>query len=86
MTCSAKYMSVLLQMIMAMFAYLYYWNFVAREQQLTVGHVLDDAQQLNDAQQLELFGKLGNMLIGEGLLPMRALDSVHAVLRAANTS
>lgn len=71
------------QMIMAMFAYLYYWNFVAKPE-LTVGHVLEVALRLNNAQQLELFGKLGNLLIGEGLLPWSAMDSVRVALRAAN--
>lgn len=56
------------QMMMAIFGYLYYWNFVSTPD-LTVGDVMSNVLSLNDAQQLELFGKLGNLLIGEGLLP-----------------
>ncbi len=136
-----------LQMIMAMFAYLYYWNFVAAPE-LTVGEVrtharthararahvhvhaggragvwdlgvgeppdpsrrrrwvgacvcvhertpvslptllqvLETAVRLNDRQQLELFGKLANLLAGEGLLPNEALASLQRTLAHVNAT
>ncbi len=72
-------------MIMAVFAYLYYWNFVGTRS-LTVGQSLSVALKLTDKQQLELFGKLGNLLVGEGVLPASAMAGVYSALRAANVS
>ncbi|GBF97085.1 phosphatidate cytidylyltransferase [Raphidocelis subcapitata] len=73
------------QMIMAVFAYLYYWTFVAK-QQPGVGDVLDVAQQLDPQQQLELLAMLANMLLGQGGLPAAAEGDVRAVMRHANTT
>lgn len=53
---------------MAMFSYVYYWTYISSTE-LGVGDVLDKALKLGDRQQLELFGKLGNLLVGESLLP-----------------
>eukprot|EP00775_Hariotina_reticulata_P004661 gene4661-4914_t len=75
------------QMIMAMFAYLYYWNFVAQPQ-ATVGQALEAALRLDHLQLLELWAKLGNVLLGEGLLPDHLEPSFKAALRrtAANNT
>lgn len=59
----------ILQVIMAMFSYVYYWTYINTSGELSVGDVLDTAVQLRDPQQVELFCKLGNLLVGESLLP-----------------
>ena len=71
------------QMIMAMFAYLYYWSFVAHPE-ASVGEALDVALRLENRQLLELWGKLGNVLLGEGLLPASIESALHAALIKAN--
>jgi hypothetical protein len=114
------------QMIMAMFAYLYYWNYVAVSQ-LSVGDALEVrgrgrwcsarvaagslravvrcrgvrahacrhkcthlhmqaqvALKLEQQQQLELWARLGNMLLGEGLLEPSLEDSLAAVMERAS--
>ena len=55
-----------------MFSYVYYWTYISNTD-LTVGDVLDKALRLDDSQQLELFCQLGNLLVGERLLPGAAL-------------
>lgn len=54
---------------MAMFSYIYYWSYAASKPEVSVGDVLSLALRLGNAAQLELFQKLGNLLVGEGLLP-----------------
>lgn len=66
------------QMMMAMFSYVYYWSFVSAPE-LSVGDVLSTVFKLSDKQQLELFAKLGNLLMGEGLLPGTVADSLAAM-------
>ncbi|KAI8464082.1 MAG: cytidylyltransferase family-domain-containing protein [Monoraphidium minutum] len=68
-------------MIMAMFAYLYYWTFVARTEP-SVGHVLEVAQQLAPAQQLELLALLSSILLADGGLPPAAAAGVRALMGA----
>jgi hypothetical protein len=53
---------------MAMFSYLYYWNYV-HVSAPSVTDTLETAVRLTNQQQLELFLRLGNLLVGEGLLP-----------------
>lgn len=73
------------QMIMAMFAYLYYWTFVAKTHP-TVGNVLESAQHLSPGQQLELMAMLGNLLLGDGQLPASTAASVKTLMQAANAT
>jgi phosphatidate cytidylyltransferase len=54
--------------MMGVFSYVYYWAYVSRPE-VTVPDVLQSAMKLGDAQQVELFVKLGNLLAGEGILP-----------------
>lgn len=63
------------QMMMAMFAYVYYVNFVSPAG-VSVGDVLDQALELGPQEQVELFAKLGNLLAGEGLLPDTLADGI----------
>lgn len=42
--------------------------------------------RLERRQLLELWGKLGNVLLGEGLLPASLEPALQAALRAANTT
>lgn len=56
------------QVMMGVFSYVYYWAYVSRPE-VTVPDVLQSAMKLGDAQQVELFVKLGNLLAGEGILP-----------------
>ncbi len=53
---------------MAVFTHVYYWTYISRPE-LSVGDVLSNVMKLSDTQQVELFTKLGNLLVGEGLLP-----------------
>jgi hypothetical protein len=48
--------------------------------------VLEVAQQLHPAQQLELFTLLGNLLIGEGALPPAAAAGVKHLMGFANVT
>ncbi|KAF5837757.1 phosphatidate cytidylyltransferase 2 [Dunaliella salina] len=68
------------QVIMAMFSYVYYWTYISSAE-LSVGDVLDTALKLRDAQQVELFCKLGNLLVGESLLPGTAMDVLAPYMR-----
>jgi len=68
------------QVVMAVFAYLYFNNVVAR-QTVTVGYMLQKALQLDGVHMLELFTKLGNMLVGEEVLPERFSDDFARLLR-----
>ena len=68
-----------LQVVMAVFAYLYYNNYVAREL-LAVGAVLNDAMQLDSYQQLELFSKLANVLAGADLIPSSMSNEAGSLL------
>ena len=52
---------------MATFSYVYYWNYIYKPE-LGVGEVLDMASQLTGGQQLELFSRLANLLVSEGML------------------
>ncbi|KAF6255369.1 phosphatidate cytidylyltransferase [Scenedesmus sp. NREL 46B-D3] len=73
------------QMIMAMFAYLYYWNYVAAPA-ATLGEALEVALRLEQPELLVLWGRLGNLLLGEGLLPGDMEPALQAALAAANSS
>ena len=56
------------QVMMGIFSYVYYWAYVSRPE-MTVPDVLQSALKLGDQHQVELFMKLGNLLVGEGILP-----------------
>ncbi|GMH45165.1 hypothetical protein BSKO_13122 [Bryopsis sp. KO-2023] len=64
------------QMLMAVFSYLYFFTFVQKTR-MDVGSILDMAVKLDQNHQLELFGKLGNYLVGEDSLP----DSIRPQLQ-----
>ena len=65
---------------MAVFAYLYYNNYVDK-QAASVAFVLSKVLLLDATQQLELFSKLANMLVGEDYLPQRFTADFAALLR-----
>lgn len=73
------------QMIMAMFAYVYYWNYVASTE-LTVGDALDVALKLDQHHQLELWARLGNVLLVDGLLPANLEGSIRTALQLSNAT
>jgi CDP-diglyceride synthetase len=74
------------QTIMAAFAYLYYWHFVDGGAG-RLGRALTAAQALRDTDRLELFGRLGALLVAEGLLPESAgLPVAQLALRLANAT
>eukprot|EP00210_Caulerpa_lentillifera_P007473 g7141.t1 len=56
------------QTLMALFSYLYYFAFI-REAEVDVPSILETILRLDESSQLEIFGKLGNYLIGEQLIP-----------------
>jgi phosphatidate cytidylyltransferase len=62
---------------MAMFSYLYFNSYVAREVGVTVGAVLSAAMQLDRAEQLELWGLLANMLAADQIVPGQLLGHVE---------
>ncbi|GAB4815610.1 hypothetical protein N2152v2_008066 [Parachlorella kessleri] len=64
------------QVVMAVFAYVYYSSYVAPAA-LSVGGVLSQVMKLNDRQKLELFQALGNVLAGESLLPQRLVNTIQ---------
>lgn len=67
------------QMMMAVFSYLYYYNFVY-EAEVDVGSVLSMAVKLDNQQQVELFIKLGNYLLGERLIPDSERNCLHQLV------
>jgi phosphatidate cytidylyltransferase len=74
------------QTVMAVFAYLYYWHFVENHggARRLLGRALTSAQALRDGDRLELFGRLGALLVAEGLLPEDpALPVAQLALRLA---
>ncbi|KAK9823657.1 hypothetical protein WJX72_004460 [[Myrmecia] bisecta] len=68
------------QVVMAVFAYMYYNNYVATNS-ASVGSVLTKVMQLDPRQQLELFSKLGNMLAGEELLDQKLITALSQQIR-----
>jgi hypothetical protein len=73
------------QVMMGIFSYVYYWAYVSRPE-VTVPDVLQSALKLGDPQQVELFMKLGNLLVGEGILPGGWRSARRAVHRAGQRS
>lgn len=74
-------LELLLQIVMATFSYLYFNSYVARGT-MAVGGVLTSVLQLGPEQQLELFGKLANILAGEELLPEKFVSDISDTLKA----
>ncbi|EIE23739.1 phosphatidate cytidylyltransferase [Coccomyxa subellipsoidea C-169] len=70
------------QVVMAMFSYLYFNSYVAREIGVTVGSVLSSAMQLDPDEQLELWGLLANMLAVDELVPGQLLGHVERAVLA----
>lgn len=64
------------QILIAIFAYCYYYSYISKPE-VTLGDVLSAATRLNDHDQVLLFGKLGNLLAGEGLVPEAVMDSLR---------
>uniref|UniRef100_A0A7S0R2F3 Phosphatidate cytidylyltransferase n=1 Tax=Chlamydomonas leiostraca TaxID=1034604 RepID=A0A7S0R2F3_9CHLO len=73
------------QVMMAIFSYTYYWTYISAAEP-NLGDVLDSVLKLSDAQQVALFGKLGNLLVGEGLLPDSVMDVLAPVLASQGGS
>lgn len=73
--------AVAVQIVMATFSYLYFNSYVARGT-MAVGGVLTSVLQLGPEQQLELFGKLANILAGEELLPEKFVADISDTLKA----
>ncbi|KAL6760280.1 phosphatidate cytidylyltransferase [Haematococcus lacustris] len=69
------------QLLMAVFMYVYYWTYISKPE-LSVGEVLGTAMRLGDMQQLELFAKLGNMMVGEGLLPDSIMELLSPIINS----
>lgn len=74
-----------MQIVMATFSYLYFNSYVARGT-MAVGGVLTSVLQLGPEQQLELFGKLANILAGEELLPEKFVSDISDTLKARAVS
>lgn len=53
---------------MAMFSYLYYFAFI-RKPEIDVPTLLEIILKLDTQKQIEIFGKLGNYLLGKDLIP-----------------
>ncbi|GLC51062.1 hypothetical protein PLESTB_000461800 [Pleodorina starrii] len=64
------------QILMAVFAYCYYYSYISKPE-VTLGDVLSMATKLNDHDQILLFGKMANLLAGEGLIPGRIVDALR---------
>ena len=63
---------------MAMFSSLYYWNYIHVEAP-NISNVLSEALKLPNREQLELFVRLGNLLVGEGLIPYNTLSGLPSI-------
>lgn len=53
---------------MAVFSYLYYWNYICTSGR-SVDDVLEEAAMLSPEQQMELLTRLQRLLVGTGVLP-----------------
>jgi phosphatidate cytidylyltransferase len=62
------------QMPMAVFSYLYYHMYIARDQEQE--EVLDGLLDMSPANKLKVFAKLGGMLVVEGLLDGGSLQEL----------
>mmetsp|Transcript_11917 Transcript_11917/g.21187 ORF Transcript_11917/g.21187 Transcript_11917/m.21187 type:complete len:467 (-) Transcript_11917:791-2191(-) len=65
--------------IMSVFMYVYWWTYISKPE-LSVGDVLSTTMRLGNTQQLELFVKLANLLVGEGLLPGRVMNALAPII------
>jgi hypothetical protein len=72
------------QVLMAIFSYLYYWNYIHVEQP-SISNILSEALKLPNVQQLELFVRLGNLLVGEGVIPEDTLNTVLPLVDLSHT-
>lgn len=57
------------QVVMAVFSYLYYNNYIAKLENVSVGAVLNSVMQLDTKSQIELFSQLGGMLAAQHQIP-----------------
>lgn len=67
-----------MQVVMAVFSYLYYNNYIAKLASVSVGAVLNAVMQLDSKAQYELFSQLGNMLAAKRQIPGE--DTLPALL------
>ena len=71
------------QVLMAIFSYLYYQNYVFREEP-SIANVLAEAIRLPNTQQIELFQRLANLLAAQRLLPEAFVASISNVTGLSN--
>lgn len=71
------------QVVMAVFSYLYYNNYIARLANVSVSAVLNTVMQLDSKGQYELFSQLGNMLAAKRQIPQ---GLIRDILGARNNS
>jgi hypothetical protein len=57
------------QVVMAVFSYLYYNNYVAKLATVSLGTVLNSITQMDSKAQFELFNQLGSMLAAKRQIP-----------------
>ena len=60
---------LLVQVVMAVFSYLYYNNYIAKLDTISVGGVMGEVMRLDSQAQLELFQQLGNILAARAQIP-----------------
>lgn len=70
------------QIVMAVFAYIYYNNYVAKSAQ-SVAAVVSAALKLAPPQQLEVLQRLANVLVGQQMLPAQLGDAIAQHARRA---
>lgn len=66
------------QVLTAIFSYLYYQNYVFRDEP-SIANVLAEAIRLPNAQQIELFSRLANLMAAQGLLPPSLMAEVSTL-------
>lgn len=71
------------QVVMAVFSYLYYNNYIAKLASVSVGAVLNAVMQLDSKAQYELFSQLGNMLAAKRQIPE---GLIRDIIGAKNSS
>ena len=66
----------MLQVIMAVFSYLYYNNYIAKFDSISVESVMSSVMLLDPHARLELFNQLGSVLAAQQQIPSSMLQSV----------
>jgi hypothetical protein len=73
---------LILQVVMAVFAYLYYNNYVAAEDAVDLGGMMTRISRLPPHSMLQLLDSTANLVASEGLLPDKLVAQINVAVAA----